>query len=459
MKKQREHEQRNIEEEMRVMREKDKLLETHRARAQTVRNIQHRTQCYQIATSFLQNLYYDNVAKLVASNAYPDPLANFLATDYLADVLAKAAAHHGRLQAEQGALQGVFEKEVVGGLAEAVRGPKAAREVTRRRVEARLTNKSATHRRVHVLYRHDAPQFSNFAKYLPRFLDGSLEEYVKTREEQVQEVADRVQGGEGSEEELLRAKGRDSADFFASGHQAFLLGSQRELCFTWTSNRYERTNDNLLSAGLLCFDKEGEIIDDLLFDKLPEKYKGFARRESGLRSARETVNMDEGIAVNLAKVPDNIKAILLVGRFGEAQRLRGEAEGKRVRHASYGVEFWERKVGIHQRNIGEAVRWDEVVKVAEGEEPASQNVLVVGYLLRRRVLGEWWSLEDIGHVCQPVKSEEDVGHLLDELSRSYYRSWEFLKEDEEEERIERPPSSQEKKSASNTRVKSKKVIE
>jgi hypothetical protein len=83
-------------------------------------------------------------------------------------------------------LQGVFEKDVVGALTEAVKAPKAAREVTKKRVEARLTNKSATHRRVHVLYRHDHPQFSNFSKYLGRYFDGSLEEYIKGREEQIQ---------------------------------------------------------------------------------------------------------------------------------------------------------------------------------------------------------------------------------------------------------------------------------
>ncbi len=80
---------------------------------------------------------------------------------------------------------------------------------------------------------------------------------MKGREEQVQEVADRVHGGEVGEDELLRAKCKDSADFAASGHQAFLLGNQRELCFTWTSNRYERASDALLSTALVCLDKEG----------------------------------------------------------------------------------------------------------------------------------------------------------------------------------------------------------
>lgn len=50
-------------------------------------------------------------------------------------------------------------------------------------------------------------------------------------------------------------------------------------------------------------DKEGEMIDDLVFGKVAEKFTGFVRRESGLRSARETVNMDEGMTINLAKVP------------------------------------------------------------------------------------------------------------------------------------------------------------
>ena len=70
---------------------------------------------------------------------------------------------------------------------------------------------------------------------------------------------------------------------------------------------------------------------------MAEKFSGFVRKESGLRSAREAVNMDEGLAINLAKVPENIKAILLLARFENAQRLRGEGEGKKVKHASYGM--------------------------------------------------------------------------------------------------------------------------
>jgi hypothetical protein len=87
-----------------------------------------------------------------------------------------------------------------------------------------------------------------------------------------------VQGGEGSEEELLRAKGKDSADFAAGGHQAFLLGSKKEVCFTWTSNRYEKASDNFLTTGLVCLDKEGELVDELCFGKVADKFSAFVRR-------------------------------------------------------------------------------------------------------------------------------------------------------------------------------------
>ena len=49
-----------------------------------------------------------------------------------------------------------------------------------------------------------------------------------------------MQGGETTEEELHKLKLKDSADFANGGHSTFLIGNQREVCFTWTSNRYEK---------------------------------------------------------------------------------------------------------------------------------------------------------------------------------------------------------------------------
>ena len=49
-----------------------------------------------------------------------------------------------------------------------------------------MTNKIGSKKRIHILYKHDHSQFSNFSKYLHRYFDGSLQDYIKIREEQLQ---------------------------------------------------------------------------------------------------------------------------------------------------------------------------------------------------------------------------------------------------------------------------------
>lgn len=112
-----------------------------------------------------------------------------MSSDYLSEIIGKANVFHQKLVQEEVAVRGVFEKDVIGSITEVVKGPKAAREITKKRVEDRLTNKIGSKRRVHILYKHETPQFSNFSKYLSKYFDGSLEEYVKSREEQLQEVS------------------------------------------------------------------------------------------------------------------------------------------------------------------------------------------------------------------------------------------------------------------------------
>jgi hypothetical protein len=63
---------------------------------------------------------------------------------------------------------------VIGGLTEGIKGPKAAQEQVKKRVEARNINKTHIKRKIHPLYRHEHPQFSNFSKYLSRHFDGTL---------------------------------------------------------------------------------------------------------------------------------------------------------------------------------------------------------------------------------------------------------------------------------------------
>lgn len=92
--KQKEHEQKNIDEELRIIKEKEKLLKQHREKIEAKKNIQKRTQCYQLANNFLSGLYLEAANRPVTSNVYPDSLSNFLKTEYLDQIFTKAATNY-----------------------------------------------------------------------------------------------------------------------------------------------------------------------------------------------------------------------------------------------------------------------------------------------------------------------------------------------------------------------------
>ena len=145
--------------------------------------------------------------------------------------------------------------------------------------DARMINKSATTRKVHILYKHDYLQFSNFSKYLSKHFDGTFVEYIKNRDEQVQEVADKASSGEATEEELLKEKLKDSQAFADAGHNNFFVKSS-EICFSYTPNKYECIKDGCISNGLLLLGQEGDILEEPCFGQSKLDY---VRIENKLR--------------------------------------------------------------------------------------------------------------------------------------------------------------------------------
>lgn len=68
-----------------------------------------------------------------------------------------------------------------------------------------------------------------------------------------------------------------------------------------------------------------------------------------------------------------------------------------------------------------------MAKGSEGEEIPSQNGIVVAYVLRRRAIPEYWTLEDVSYVAQPLKNQDELNTFLEELSKFYFRSNDYLK--------------------------------
>ena len=58
--------------------------------------------------------------------------------------------------------------------------------------------------------------------------------------------------------------------------------------------------------------------------------------------------MDEGLILNLKKLPENTRSIILLAKYDNVAKYNDENENKKVKYASYGLEFYEHAVPIHK---------------------------------------------------------------------------------------------------------------
>ncbi len=92
--------------------------------------------------------------------------------------------------------------------------------------------------------------------------------------------------------------------------------------------------------GFVIVDREGEVLESDFVNKSFTKEHTFVRHVKDLRAAKKIVNMDEGIVLNLKNIPENAKSIILLAKFNTVGKYNEEQESKKVKYASYGLEFY-----------------------------------------------------------------------------------------------------------------------
>lgn len=103
-------------------------------------------------------------------------------------------------------------------------------------------------------YLHDAKNFTSFTKYISKAFGPNFDAFVKEKEEQFQEISNKITAGELPEDELTKTKTTES-NLYGSTHMGYMIGVERTLCFAISSNRY-RYGPRLAHNGLLLLDTE-----------------------------------------------------------------------------------------------------------------------------------------------------------------------------------------------------------
>jgi hypothetical protein len=49
---------------------------------------------------------------------------------------------------------------------------------------------------LNILYKHENQSFSSFSKYIDKSFEGTLDDFIRTKEEEYQDVSDKVSNGD-----------------------------------------------------------------------------------------------------------------------------------------------------------------------------------------------------------------------------------------------------------------------
>lgn len=81
-----------------------------------------------------------------------------------------------------------------------------------------------------------------------------------------------------------------------------LIGHEKQVSFEVTKNKYAKNgNESQFVAGGLFFERDGTLSQHLTSNQ--HKDEKYTRVVNGLREARDLINFDDGIIVNLEQVP------------------------------------------------------------------------------------------------------------------------------------------------------------
>jgi hypothetical protein len=84
--------------------------------------------------------------------------------------------------------------------------PKKERETLKNQAAKRKINESDFERVLNILYRYDNQSFSSFSKYIDKNFDRTLEDFIRVKEEEYQEISDKMSNGDLPDDELNKKK-------------------------------------------------------------------------------------------------------------------------------------------------------------------------------------------------------------------------------------------------------------
>ncbi|KAM3141691.1 hypothetical protein pb186bvf_006296 [Paramecium bursaria] len=376
-----------VENELEQIRIKNGILKKHRIKDLNIQRLVQKTQAMKIASQYLKPLQNHVIQQVFQSGLYPNEFEDQLKTQFLDWLVQKTHSEVLTIAQTTHQMKNVFTGQFDNILVARKPFDKVI-EKKKQIQERRLLNyNSHEQRAIRITYYDNNPVQSVTLVALPKFLDGSYEEWRKTYETRIAELETKLDNNEIQEKDFLEQKRQEYPDLIEN-YQGLSVNNFRRLAFSFAHDQFYVTKDFKFKPMIMLVKSDGSYE---VYDHTNQR-QGKTIKLKKFRQKSLKVSDDEAFVIRLSDLSEEVVSILFGFYLPDVANNTKALEW--TQNARFGIQDSEYYIPFAQTQVKSVFKFEDLLKVPEDPEQADapQTAFFSCFILQKRYkqLGSWY---------------------------------------------------------------------
>ncbi|CAD8139716.1 unnamed protein product [Paramecium octaurelia] len=410
-----------VEREKQLIEQKTEVLKKYSQKQERMQKVIFKAQAHAIAQAYLKPLQGQIMQQVITSGFYPNEFMNQLQTKFMDYLVGKTQEEVIKLVDLNNSMKSAFNVSNFEQIPKVRKPYDQQIQKKKNRQALRMINYS-NQRAIRVFYQDLVPLQSVIAMTLPKFLDGSFEEWKKTYDQRVAELEQKAESNEINEEDFANQKRTEYPDL-QEGYYGTSINNFTRFAFSMAHDQYYLTSDKRLQIVAYVLRKDGtyEIVNQ------ESKNYGKVFKWKQFRLPIKQTD-DEALILRLQEIDSDIIAIVFGLLLPNLQNNIKALEW--VSNARFGLYDAQYCIPFAQTNVNKAFKLEELVKQIDDPEFAEspQTVFMSCFTLMKRFkqFGGWY-IENTQAATKGMLAQE-IEPFYEKLSQFLIEMHEFTLE-------------------------------
>ncbi|CAK70204.1 unnamed protein product (macronuclear) [Paramecium tetraurelia] len=374
-----------VEREKQLIDQKTEVLKKYSQKQERMQKVIFKAQAHAIAKEYLKPLQGQIMQQVISSGFYPNEFMNQLQTMFMDYLVGKTQEEVIKLVDLNNSMKTAFNVTNFEKIPKVRKPYDQQIQKKKDRQALRMINYS-NQRAIRIFYQDLVPLQSVVSMTLPKFLDGSFDEWKRTYDQRVAELEQKAENNEINEEDFANQKRAEYPDL-QEGYFGASVNNFTRFAFSMAHDQYYLTSDKRLQIVAYVLRKDGtyEIVNQ------ESKNYGKVFKWKKFRLPIKQTD-DEALLLRLQELDSEIIAIVFGLLLPNLQNNIKALEW--VQNARFGLYDAQYCIPFAQTNVNKAFKLEELVKQVDDPElaEAPQTVFMSCFTLMKRFkqFGGWY---------------------------------------------------------------------